>query len=126
MVLEAEEEAAACKLVTAWAKLEKVVGAPDRLRTLADDIAEHYLARCEALEGKAMVVAYSRRMAAELTGLLRERLGDEAVDCVISAQATDPPEISRFRRSKPELKELAKASRIPMTRCASSWSRTCG
>jgi hypothetical protein len=27
---------------------------------------------------------------------------------VISVQATDPPEISRFRRSKPELNELAK------------------
>jgi len=110
-VLEAEEEAAASKLVTAWAKLEKVVGAPDRLRTLADDTAEHYLARCEALEGKAMVVAYSRRVAAELTALLRERLGAQAVDCVISAQATDDPEISRFRRSKPELKDLARRFR---------------
>ena len=112
-VLEGEEEAAASKLVTAWAKLEKVVGAPDRLRRLADDAVEHYQARCEALEGKAMVVAYSRRIAAELTGLLRERLGADAVDCVISAQATDRQEISRFRRSKPELKELAKRFKDP-------------
>src|SRR5919197_5090250 len=55
-----------------------------------------------------MVVAYSRRIAAELTDLLRELFGEEAVNCVISAQATDPPEISRFRRSKPELRQLAK------------------
>ena len=41
-VLEGEEEAAASKLVTAWAKLEKVVGARDRLRRLADDAVEHY------------------------------------------------------------------------------------
>ena len=60
-----------------------------------------------------MVVAYSRRIAAELTGLLRERLGGDAVDCVISAQATDRQEISRFRRSKPELKELAKRFKDP-------------
>ncbi len=112
-VLEGEEEAAASKLVTAWAKLEKVVGAPDRLRQLSDDAVEHYKARCEALEGKAMVVAYSRRIAAELTGLLRERLGAEAVDCVISAQATDRQEISHFRRSKPELRELAKRFKDP-------------
>ncbi|MGB0097608.1 MAG: type I restriction endonuclease subunit R [Solirubrobacteraceae bacterium] len=112
-VLEGEEEAAASKLVTAWAKLEKVVGAPERLRRLADDTAEHYRERCEALEGKAMVVGYSRRIAAELTGLLRERLGANAVDCVISAQATDRQEISRFRRSKPELKELAKRFKDP-------------
>ena len=112
-VLEEEEQTAASKLVTAWAKLEKVVGAPDRLRHLADDAAEHYLARCEALEGKAMVVAYSRRVAAELTELLREHLGARAVECVISAQATDDPEISRFRRSKPELKDLARRFRDP-------------
>jgi type I restriction enzyme R subunit len=112
-VLEGEEEAAASKLVTAWAKLEKVVGAPDRQRRLADDAVEHYQARCKALEGKAMVVAYSRRIAAELTGLLRARLGADAVDCVISAQATDRQEISRFRRSKPELKELAKRFKDP-------------
>jgi type I restriction enzyme, R subunit len=107
-VLEAEEQEAASKLVTAWAKLEKVVGAPDRLQRLADDVHEHFTARCEVLDGKAMVVAYSRRIAAELTDLLRERFGAEAVDCVISAQATDVPVVSRFRRSKPELRQLAK------------------
>jgi type I restriction enzyme R subunit len=112
-VLEAEEEEAAAKLVTAWAKLEKVVGAPDRLEALADDIAQHYRERAEALVGKAIVVAYSRRIAAALTDLLRERLGAETVDCVISAQATDPPGVSRFRRSKAELKELAKRFRDP-------------
>jgi type I restriction enzyme, R subunit len=112
-VLENEEAAAAAKLVTAWAKLEKVVGARDRLQRVADDVTEHYRARAEALAGKAMVVAYSRRIAAELSDLLRERLGEAAVDCVISAQATDPPDLSRFRRSKPELREMAKRFRDP-------------
>lgn len=107
-VLEGEDEDAARKLVTSWAKLEKIVGAEDRLGRLAEDIATHYTSRCETLTGKSMVVAYSRRIAAELTGLLRGRLGADAVDCVISAQATDPQVLSRFRRSKPELKELAK------------------
>jgi len=112
-VLEDEEEEAARRLVTAWAKLEKVVGAPDRLTKLADDLAAHFSARCETLAGKAMVVAYSRRVAAQLADLLRQRLGGDAVDCVISAQATDDPEISRFRRSKPQLRELAKRFRNP-------------
>ncbi len=112
-VLEGEEQEAVSKLVTAWAKLEKVVGAPDRLERLADDIHEHFSARSETLAGKAMVVAYSRRIAAELTDLLRERFGTEAVDCVISAQATDVPVVSRFRRSKPELRQLATDFRDP-------------
>jgi len=112
-VLETEEQEAASKLVTAWAKLEKVVGAPDRLDKLADDIHEHFAARCEVLSGKAIVVAYSRRIAAELTQLLRERFGTCAVECVISAQATDPPEVSRFRRSKAELQQVAKDFKDP-------------
>ncbi len=112
-VLEAEEQEAANKLVTAWAKLEKVVGAPDRLLKLADDIHEHFSARCEVLEGKGLVVAYSRRIAAELTELLRERFGQEKVECVISAQATDPLEISRWRRSKAELQQVAKDFKDP-------------
>jgi type I restriction enzyme R subunit len=112
-VLEDEEETAASSLVTAWAKLEKVVGAPERLRRLADDVAGHFEMRCEAQFGKAMVVAFSRRIAAELTELLRARLGEDAVDCVLSAQATDAPAISRFRRPKAELKELAKRFKDP-------------
>jgi type I restriction enzyme R subunit len=112
-VLEAEEDEAKAKLQTAWAKLEKVVGAPDRLQKLADDVQQHFTARCEVQDGKAIVVAYSRRVAADITRLLAERLGDEAVACVISAQATDPPELSRYRRSKAELKEMAKTFKDP-------------
>jgi type I restriction enzyme R subunit len=112
-VLETEEQEAASKLVTAWAKLEKVVGAPDRLAKLADAIDAHFTARCEALAGKAMVVAYSRRVAAELAVLLREHFGEKAVECVISAQATDAPEVSRWRRSKAELQQVAKDFKDP-------------
>lgn len=112
-VLEGEEETAANRLVTSWAKLEKVVGAESRLRTVADDISVHFAERQEVMVGKAMVVAYSRRVAADLTALLRERLGEAVVDCVISASATDSHELSRFRRSKPELKELAKRFKDP-------------
>lgn len=106
-VLEDEEPEAANKLTTAWAKLERIVGAPDRLDRVADDIHQHLTARMEALQGKAMVVAYSRRIAAELTDRLKQHFGDEAVTCVISAAATDPPAISRYRRSKTELRDLA-------------------
>jgi type I restriction enzyme R subunit len=53
-----------------------------------------------------MVVAMSQRIAAELTGLLRERFGEETVTCVISASATDDPAISRWRRSASERKQV--------------------
>ena len=57
---KSEEQEAAGKLIDSWAKLEKVVGAPERLEKLAEDIHNHFTRRCEALSGKAMVVAYSR------------------------------------------------------------------
>jgi type I restriction enzyme R subunit len=101
-VLEDEEEQAARRLVTSWAKLERVVGAPDRLDRLAEDVATHFAERCEVLEGKGMVVGMSQRICAELTERLRKLLGEGGVTCVISAQATDDPIVSQYRRSRQE------------------------
>jgi type I restriction enzyme R subunit len=112
-ILEDEEDDAKAKLQSAWAKLERVVGAPDRLRKLADDVHQHFSARCEAQNGKAMVVAYSRRVAADIARLLADRFGKAAVACVISAQPSDPPELSVHRRSKAELGQLAKDFKDP-------------
>jgi type I restriction enzyme R subunit len=105
-VLEGEETEASSQLVTSWAKLERVVGAPDRLERLSDDIAKHWKARRTTLEGKAIVVGMSRHIAAALTELLKARLGPETVTCVISAQATDEPIVSQYRRSKEERKQV--------------------
>jgi type I restriction enzyme R subunit len=106
-VLEGEEEEAATKLVTGWSKLERVVGADARIKTVTDDIAEHFTERQEANEGKGLVVAMSRRICAAMTEALRDQFGEDAVECVMSASATDPLEISKFRKSKAELKQVA-------------------
>jgi type I restriction enzyme R subunit len=49
-----------------WAKLEAIVGHPERLKNLARDIVAHYEQRKEVFEGKAMIVAMSRRIAVAL------------------------------------------------------------
>jgi type I restriction enzyme, R subunit len=105
-VVERENDEAKLKLVSSWARLEQVAGAPERLETLANDIADHYGRRAEILPGKGMVVGMSRRICAELTGLLKERLGDQTVTCVISASAGDDPAISKWRRSSVESKQV--------------------
>ena len=112
-ILEEEEQQAAGKLIGNWARLEKIVGAPERLEKVADDIHTHFTTRCESLPGKAMVVAYSRAVAVQLTDLLRARFSEETVDCVISASATDERAINRFRRSKNQLRYLANRFRDP-------------
>ncbi|HAH32183.1 MAG TPA: restriction endonuclease subunit R [Elusimicrobia bacterium] len=51
-----------------WTKLEAIVGHPERLKNLARDIVAHYEKRSEVFEGKAMIVAMSRRIAVALYG----------------------------------------------------------
>jgi type I restriction enzyme, R subunit len=49
-----------------WTKLEAIVGHPERLKNLAQDIVTHYEKRAEVFEGKAMIVTMSRRIAVAL------------------------------------------------------------
>lgn len=49
-----------------WTKLEAIIGNPQRLKNLAQDIVTHYEKRSELFDGKAMIVAMSRRIAVEL------------------------------------------------------------
>jgi type I restriction enzyme R subunit len=86
---EGEEVERKEKLKSKWAQLEAVVGAEKRIALVARDIVEHYEKRTEALEGKAMIVCMSRRIAAEVyKRILRKHgfppdLQDEAIRCVI-------------------------------------------
>ena len=49
-----------------WTKLEAIVGNIDRIKNLARDIVSHFEQRQKVFDGKAMIVAMSRRIAAEL------------------------------------------------------------
>lgn len=49
-----------------WTKLEAIVGNPERIKNLAQDIVKHYEKRVEFADGKALIVAMSRRIAVAL------------------------------------------------------------
>lgn len=49
-----------------WTKLEAIVGHPERLKNIAQDIVDHYEKRAEVFAGKAMIVTMSRRIAVAL------------------------------------------------------------
>jgi type I restriction enzyme, R subunit len=112
-VLETEEPTAADQLTTAWAQLEKVVGAPERLDRVVEDLVAHYIERCKTLPGKAMLVAYSRRVAAEYVERLGKKLEPDAVTAVITASATEDPVLSKYRRSKQEMRQLEEDFKNP-------------
>jgi type I restriction enzyme R subunit len=64
--LEQEELTEKQRAKAKWARLEAIVGSPDRIKNLAKDMVTHFEARQQVFEGKAMIVAMSRRIAAEL------------------------------------------------------------
>jgi len=49
-----------------WSRLEKLVGAGPRLKQVAEDLVNHFETRDSTIEGKAMIVAMSRDIAAQL------------------------------------------------------------
>jgi type I restriction enzyme R subunit len=65
-ITEGEEESRKQQLRTKWAALEALVGDDDRLKRIAEDLAQHFEARREAMEGKAMIVCMSRRICVDL------------------------------------------------------------
>ena len=114
--LERKEE-----LKTKWAQLEAVVGADNRVRQIVEDILEHFDARLEQLDGKAMVVCMSRRICVELyKELVRLRPEWEDTDdtkgeikVVMTGSASDLPEWQKHIRGKSGRETLANRFRDP-------------
>ncbi len=118
---EGEEIERKEKLKTKWAQLEAIVGSERRIKLIARDLVEHYERRCEAMEGKAMVVVMSRRIAVELYGeivALRPEWHGESdetgvIKVVMTGSASDPLEWQPHIRNKPRREALASRFRDP-------------
>jgi type I restriction enzyme, R subunit len=112
---EGEEVERKEKLKSKWAQLEAVVGAEKRLELVARDIVEHFEKRCEALDGKAMVVCMSRRICvelhAEIVKLRPQWASDDddrgAIKVVMTGSASDPADWQQHIRNKPRREALA-------------------
>ena len=118
---EGEEVERREKLKSRWAQLEAVVGAENRLKLVARDLVQHFENRLAALEGKAMVVVMSRRIAVEL---YRELValrpawhgeGDEqgVLKVVMTGSASDPLDWQPHIRNKKRREDMAARFRDP-------------
>lgn len=65
-VTEGEEETAKERGKSKWTQLESIVGSENRIQLIAEDIIEHFEARQEVMQGKAMIVGMSRRICVAL------------------------------------------------------------
>lgn len=115
-VTEAEEAQSKERLKSKWAQLEKLVGAPERVARVADDLVAHFEARDAALAGKGMIVAMSRRICVELyKEIVRLRpewhdADDEkgAIKVVMTGDASDERDWQPHIRSKGGRERIAK------------------
>ncbi|MBV9988933.1 MAG: type I restriction endonuclease subunit R [Chitinophagaceae bacterium] len=112
---EAEELSATQKAKARWAKLEAIIGHPNRIRNIARDIVTHFEARNIGSEPKGMIVAMSRRIAVDLyreiialrPGWDDPDLNKGVIKVVMTASSADGPEMQRHHTSKGQRKMLA-------------------
>ena len=98
-----------------WTTLESIVGNPERIKNVASDIVKHFEARQEVFEGKAIIVAMSRRIAVELYNAIidlrpewhNDDLDKGAIKVVMTSVSSDGPEIQKHHTTKTQRKELA-------------------
>jgi len=117
-VTEGQEDEVKGTLQSKWARLEAMVGTPERLQNIADDLVAHYHKRSETLTGKAMIVCMSRRICVELYDALQRVPGCPETAVIMTGSATDPPAYQRHLYShvkREELKERFKRPDDPLT-----------
>ncbi len=120
-VTEGEEISAKEKLKSKWARVEAVVGSENRIKTIARDMVEHWESRSSVLEGKAMIVTMSRRIAIELHNeivKLRPQWYDPDDDkgkikVIMTGSAADGPEWQEHIRNKQRRQHLAEKMKDP-------------
>jgi len=91
------------------------------VKLIAGDLVEHYDRRCEAMEGKAMVVCMSRRICVDLYNeitAIRPEWYDEddmrgQIKIVMTGSASDPLEWQQHIRNKARREKLAERFKNP-------------
>lgn len=116
-----DELSSSQKTKAKWTQLEALVGSKQRMQLIAKDIVTHFEQKQEVFDGKGMIVAMSRRIAAELYEeiiKLRPEWHDKdlrrgALKVVMTASSSDGPLMSNFHTTKDQRKTLAERMRNP-------------
>ena len=99
-----------------WSRLEKLVGSGPRLQQVAADLIKHFETRSALMEGKAMIVAMSRDICAQLYNeivALRPEWHDDdpekgAIKVVMTGSAADKKLLQPHIHNKQTKKRLEK------------------
>lgn len=119
--LEQEDLTDTQKAKAKWTQLEALVGSENRIRNIARDIVTHFEQRREVFEGKGMIVAMSRRIAADLYKAIinvkpewhSDDLTQGAIKVVMTSASSDGPEIAKHHTTKTQRRMLADRMKNP-------------
>ncbi|MBU0545715.1 type I restriction endonuclease subunit R, partial [Patescibacteria group bacterium] len=120
-ITEGEESTAKAKAMAKWAQMEAIVGHKERLKAVAKDIIDHFEKRQQVMEGKAMIVTMSRRIAVELCNEIifqkPEWYSDDkrkgAIKVVMTTSSSDPETWQSHSTTKEDRKMLSSRLKDP-------------
>ncbi len=101
--------------------MEAIVGSKDRVAHIAKDMVTHFEARLAVFEGKAMIVAMTRRIAVKLyEEIIKLKpewhstdLDKGAIKVVMTASSSDGPKMEKHHTSKTQRRRLADRFKDP-------------
>ena len=104
-----------------WTKLEAIVGNKDRVKNLANDIVTHFEKRQTVFDGKALVVAMSRRIAADIYAAIialrpqwhSDDITKGVIKVVMTTNSADGPEIAKHYTTKQQRRDLSDRMKDP-------------
>ncbi len=104
-----------------WTQLEALIGSPKRIQNIAKDIVAHFEIRQQIFEGKAMIVAMSRRIAAELYNAIidirpewhSDDITKGAIKVVMTSSSSDGVNIVKHYTTKEQRRALAERMKNP-------------
>jgi len=119
--LDGEELTETQKAKAKWTQLEALIGSENRIKNVAKDIIHHFNQRQEVFEGKGMIVAMSRRIAAELYDEIvkirpdwhSDDLDKGVIKVVMTSASSDGPKIAKHHTSKQQRRALADRMKDP-------------
>ncbi|MEZ5495539.1 MAG: HsdR family type I site-specific deoxyribonuclease [Gammaproteobacteria bacterium] len=119
--LDGEELTETQKAKAKWTQLEALIGSENRIKNVANDIIQHFDQRQEVFEGKGMIVAMSRRIAAdlyeEIIKLKPEWHSDDldkgVIKVVMTSSSSDGPKIAKHHTTKQQRRTLADRMKDP-------------
>ncbi len=120
--LEQDEEITETEKAKAkWSKLEAIVGNKQRIKNLAKDIVNHFEQRQNVFDGKAMIVAMSRRIAVDLFNEIialkpdwhNNDLAKGKIKVVMTAASSDGPVMAKHHTTKQQRRDLSDRFKDP-------------